>query len=528
MIRKFINVLTKNDKDEDGRSFLIINSFIKSYSCHQIKINDKPETLNNSIFVIPEVSKKEFYLIFKNLINREKNKIILFGDLNSEIKTLFDLKEINKLDFEIIEAANQKTFKESKERIYYNSEIPYLPKFIKEIEGRPISRFDFQREWNNHYYGHIDDLDSERNLSIKGVINDKNYVAYVKVNSHKIPLISEFTINTNKIIWVNRNIGLIDLPEWKIIENFVSNFNDNELPCLPFITELKKSEKGLITMRLDCDENIDSAMNIFELYKSKNIPFSLALTTKLLENKTKIPILPKLVLENNGNLLSHSHTHPKDWGESSKNIKKEITFSKALIEKTYGTKVDLAVSPFHHLNKLTIKLLYENNFKGIIAGISSSHHKFLYMKGGQYSINNNLIIHSQQCMLHGDCINKNRSIKEYFKSIKLLSNLKYSFGYLDHPISERYDYGWGNKENQVSAHKQIINFCFKNSINIISQAELFKRLKAKDDLKIFLVKKNGKEFISINNTSFEEISIMYKNNIYPCLSNKISEIEVKN
>ena len=86
MIRKFINVLTKNDKDEDGRSFLIINSFIKSYSCHQIKINDKPETLNNSIFVIPEVSKKEFYLIFKNLINREKNKIFYLEILIVKLK----------------------------------------------------------------------------------------------------------------------------------------------------------------------------------------------------------------------------------------------------------------------------------------------------------------------------------------------------------------------------------------------------------------------------------------------------------
>ena len=63
---------------------------------------------------------------------------------------------------------------------------------------------------------------------------------------------------------------------------------------------------------------------------------------EILENNTKIPILPKLVLENNGNLLSHSHTHPKDWGESTENIKKEITLSKALIEKTYGTEVDLA------------------------------------------------------------------------------------------------------------------------------------------------------------------------------------------
>ena len=44
MIRNFINVLTKNYKDEDSRSFLI-NSFIKSYSCHQIKINNKPESL---------------------------------------------------------------------------------------------------------------------------------------------------------------------------------------------------------------------------------------------------------------------------------------------------------------------------------------------------------------------------------------------------------------------------------------------------------------------------------------------------
>lgn len=525
-MRKFINILTSNYKDEDSKSFFIVNSFIKSYTCHQIKINDKPEIFSNSIFVIPEVSKNEFYLIFKNLINNKKNKIILFGDLNIELKKQFNLNEIEKLDFEIIEAANQITFKESKELIHYNSDIPYLPKFIKDIDGRPIARFDFQKEWNNHYYGHIDDLDSERSLSIKCVIRDENYVAYVKVNSHKIPLISEFTINTNKILWVNRNIGLIDLPEWKIIEDFISNFNRKGLPCIPYISELKESEKGLVTMRLDCDEDIDSAMEVFKLYKSKNIPLSLALTTKLLESKSKIPILPKLVLENNGNLLSHSHSHPNNWGESTENIEKEITISKSLIEKTYGTKVDLAVSPFHHLNALAVKLLNQNDFKGIVAGISSSHHKFLYMKGGQYSIENNLIIHSQQCMMHGDCINKNRSIKEYFKSIKLLSNLNYSFGYLDHPISERYDYGWGSKENQVSAHLQIINFCLKNTIKIISQAELFKRLKAKDNLKIFLIKKNGKEFISIDNTSFEEISIVYKNKIYPCSENKSSLIEI--
>ena len=77
-------------------------------------------------------------------------------------------------------------------------------------------------------------------------------------------------------------------------------------------------------MRLDCDEDIDSAMKILELYKSNNIPFSLALTTKLLENKTNILILPKLVLENNGNLLSVTYSS-KDWGESPENIKKEIT-----------------------------------------------------------------------------------------------------------------------------------------------------------------------------------------------------------
>ena len=38
-----------------------------------------------------------------------------------------------------------KNFKESKERIYYNSEIPYLPKFIKEMKEGLYQDLIFKR-----------------------------------------------------------------------------------------------------------------------------------------------------------------------------------------------------------------------------------------------------------------------------------------------------------------------------------------------------------------------------------------------
>ena len=75
-----------------------------------------------------------------------------------------------------------------------------------------------------------------------------------------IPLISEFEINGNIIIWINRNLSLVDLPEWKIIEEFISNGYFKKYPCIPYLSEYSSSENGLITMRLDCDEDIELSL----------------------------------------------------------------------------------------------------------------------------------------------------------------------------------------------------------------------------------------------------------------------------
>ena len=38
---------------------------------------------------------------------------------------------------------------------------------------------------------------------------------------------------------------------------------------VPYLNEFSSSENGLITMRLDCDEDIESERNIFKIYKNR-------------------------------------------------------------------------------------------------------------------------------------------------------------------------------------------------------------------------------------------------------------------
>ena len=78
------------------------------------------------------------------------------------------------------------------------------------------------------------------------LIEGKN-VAFIKNSKDEnIPLISEFEINGNKVIWINRNLSVIDLPEWKIIEEFISNGYFEKYPCIPYLSEYSSSENGLL------------------------------------------------------------------------------------------------------------------------------------------------------------------------------------------------------------------------------------------------------------------------------------------
>ena len=229
-------------------------------------------------------------------------------------------------------------------------------------------------------------------------------------------------------------------------------------------------------MRLDCDEDIDSATDVFELYKRNQLPLSLAITTNQIGNQEKNFDLPK-VIDSGGTILNHSHTHPINWGNTRDKIINELKTSRKIIEETFGIKNDFAVSPFHHLTWESLKILDEMQFKGVVAGISSSHHEFLITKGGVFHKELNILLHSQQCMLHGDCLSSQRKIDDYLYSFSLFSKLGFSIGFLDHPISPRYDYGWGSKDRQVNTHREIIDFLLKEKIKLINQEEMFERLR---------------------------------------------------
>ena len=66
-------------------------------------------------------------------------------------------------------------------------------------------------------------------------------------------------------------------------------------------------------MRLDCDESIQNAEPLRKLYSSHDVPFSLAITTKLLSDEEESNYL-KSVNSSGVDILSHSDTHAVDWG----------------------------------------------------------------------------------------------------------------------------------------------------------------------------------------------------------------------
>ena len=66
-------------------------------------------------------------------------------------------------------------------------------------------------------------------------------------------------------------------------------------------------------MRLDCDEDVESARELWALYRNLDVPFSIAIHTAHLSEK-KNHVLPREILAFGGTILSHSATHAPNWG----------------------------------------------------------------------------------------------------------------------------------------------------------------------------------------------------------------------
>ena len=526
-----INIYKSQDKFKSySVESLILESFKRSFTSSQINNYESSQKKYSGVHVFLECTSDYATNNLREILDGNNNKIILNGKLNKWIQNLLKIKILgHKFPHEKPSPANSSSPSVSKTRVKYNYKIKYLKEISDLIKERPIWRYDFELEWNNSFSGNIIDNNEILNLSHYCCnYNCKNNVVYIlNSNEEKIPLISEFFINQNILIWVNRNLSLIDIPEWKIIEEFISNGYFYKYPCIPYVSEFSSKDNGFITMRLDCDEDIESARKIYNLYKQYDLPISLAITTNQIENKESITSLPREVHDYGGTILNHSHSHPINWGGTKENIYQEIELSTKLIKKAFNITTEYAVSPFHHLTIEAIEVLNEQNYKGVVAGICSSHHEFLIMKGGSINDKLNILLHSQQCMVHGDCLTDKRSIDDYLNNFYLFSRIGYSTGFLDHPISKRYDYGWNKHQRQINTHKQIIEYLLLKDISFISQREIFERLKAKDELDIEILHIDNQQNIFINNQSKFNLSISLGGKRYDCKPLKKTNLKIE-
>lgn len=244
-------------------------------------------------------------------------------------------------------------------------------------------------------------------------LTKQSNIGKIRLKDRFITFVSIHDLNLSKILFVNRDAGLFDGFDVSIIEKFITSF-DMSLPNFPRISEVPYEYDGLVTMRLDCDENIRSAKKIFNLYKLKKIPFSLAILTSILEERDKNFI--KSIVKSKGSILSHSHEHIENFGGNFKVALKQIKESIKTLKKI-GIRSSYIVAPFHHTPNFMPNVLKKAKIKGIVGGIAlDAYQNSLSFRTGFYKKNNKIILNNQQCMLHGEISPTLKKIEIYKKS----------------------------------------------------------------------------------------------------------------
>ncbi len=331
------------------------------------------------------------------------------------------------------------------------------------FQNRALRRYDFTDEWNTLGFGRITVDGSPWSLCQLAQSTQANVLASV-IDAHGKELAAYAAISdtpTSSILWFNRAVGPIDSLEWTIIENFCSHYRADELVCIPYVMEIPAGYDGASTMRLDCDQDIASSRPLFELYQDLGVPLSLAVVTGLPPQDCDIAFLRE-VLAHGGAVVSHSCTHPPNWGVDYTAAFQEARDSKAWLEQHLpeAGPIHYAVSPFHQNPPYAVQALADAQYLGFVGGIIHNDPEYLLGRSGQVPLcDQPLISHSQQCMLHGDCYHRyGNSVAPYCESFTHHFKAGALFGYLDHPFSAAYQYGWDTEEERLFAHENFLRF----------------------------------------------------------------------
>ena len=400
-------------------------AFMSKNSVKKIRSTNK-SSINNRflIFVDPN---SELIGALEAALSGENNKIIIFGDFPPQLFSQFDGEAVSvtrKADLCDCQPAWSSTPSLSSGVIKYGQNV------FHDGWERSFCRFDYGDEWNNHGYGRV--LEN----SIWGIgelvkFKSENELAGIYLGEE---MISSFMMKAKSkfgsLLWVNRAVGVIDGPDWRIIEDYISGEKHDELPCVPVVSEIPFGYKRAATMRLDCDESIKSADQLIAFYFNNKRPISLAISTDVLNRENSGDVV-KRVYTNGGGVLSHSHSHPARWGSNYERALFEASHSATLINNVLGVPVVHMVAPFHHAPPFALKAIEEAGYVACIGGSATLDPEFVFARSGLPHGHDTLIGHNQQCMLHGDIFRLNGNSIAFFEEAFDLASASGSwFGYL--------------------------------------------------------------------------------------------------
>jgi hypothetical protein len=398
--------------------------------------------------------------------SRKGGKILLFGSLGPQAARFAGIAvqgSIENLAADCPPATAHGTSESSAALVYVSQGVGDA----SPLRRRPFCRFDFTSEWNNLGFGRIDFGGGPWSIGVTARSAGAKIVAEVITADGKNhgAAVTLYDLSTAAILWYARPTGPVDGPDWRVVEAFIADHRGGDLPCRPYLRDIPHGVAAAVTMRVDCDEGIASARSLFEFYRRRGIPLSAAVKTGQASDEVDIDFLREL-FANGGAILSHSVSHPANWGGSAATAEAEALGSKYWLERCVpGLSVRYAVSPFHHCPTFVPIALARAGYRGFVAGTIARDPAYLMARGGTVPFGpSGFVSHSQSCMLHGDCLLPDGDpIAVYKEAFRIARAAGQFFGYLDHPFSQRYTYGWADEAERQRIHGDFLDFLDEES-----------------------------------------------------------------
>jgi hypothetical protein len=384
-------------------------------------------------------------------------KLIVFGTLPANLARVAGMHEVPAIDPALARSASAAIGRpaESALSVQYTALARQLS---GETWRRPFERFDFTDEWNNLGYGAI-----RADGSIWATSASVRLPQHVELASIVGPqggahgsYAGLFQAGGAHVLWFNRPVGPIDSFEWCLVEAFLAHYAGATSACQPVIGEIPFGYDTAVTSRLDCDEDAASARPLLHSYREWGVPFSIAVHAPILAEPANAAFVRETAA-GGGSVLSHSMTHAASWGGDFRHALAEAAGSARALEDACGKRPLNAVSPFHQTPDYAITALAECGYAGCIGGTIREYPETVTARGGALAGHPAAFaFHTQQCMLHGDCLLGEDPIAGYRTAFDLSFASGSMFAWLDHPFSSRYAYGWASDGARMAAHLAMV------------------------------------------------------------------------